>query len=108
MTRDAQRVQTSAKADAMARLTLLFNQRLTQAKVIDPRRTARNSTSHSWCNLTRRIRRRCWLGRRWRVERWTKQKPRFAVRILLERAAGSPRHMLQALMMQASAPFDMT
>ena len=36
MTRDAQRVQTSAKADAMARLTLLFNQRLTQAKVIDP------------------------------------------------------------------------
>jgi TonB family protein len=36
MTRDAQRVQTSAKADAMARLTLLFNQRLTQSKVIDP------------------------------------------------------------------------
>jgi TonB family protein len=36
LTRDAQRVQTSAKADAMARLTLLFNQRLTQGKVIDP------------------------------------------------------------------------
>jgi TonB family protein len=36
LTREAQRVQTSAKADAMARLTLLFNQRLTQGKVIDP------------------------------------------------------------------------
>jgi TonB family protein len=36
LTRDAQRVQTSAKADAMAHLTLLFNQRLSQDKVIDP------------------------------------------------------------------------
>jgi TonB family protein len=36
LTREAQRAQTSAKADAMARLTLLFNQRLTQGKVIDP------------------------------------------------------------------------
>jgi len=36
LTRETQRVQTSAKADAMARLTLLFNQRLSQGKVIDP------------------------------------------------------------------------
>jgi len=36
LTKEAQRVQTSAKADAMARLTLLFNQRLSQGKVIDP------------------------------------------------------------------------
>ena len=36
LTKEAQRVQTSAKADAMARLTLLFNQRLSQDKVIDP------------------------------------------------------------------------
>jgi TonB family protein len=36
LTREAQRVQTSAKADAMARLTLLFNQRLTQGRVLDP------------------------------------------------------------------------
>jgi TonB family protein len=36
LTRAAQRVQTSAKADAMARLTLLFNQRLAQGRVVDP------------------------------------------------------------------------
>ena len=36
LTREAQQVQTSAKADAMARLTLLFNQRLTQGRVVDP------------------------------------------------------------------------
>jgi TonB family protein len=36
LTREAQRVQTSAKADAMARLALLFNQRLTQGRVVDP------------------------------------------------------------------------
>jgi TonB family protein len=36
LTQEAQQVQTSAKADAMARLTLLFNQRLSQGKVIDP------------------------------------------------------------------------
>ena len=36
LTREAQRVQTSAKADAMARLSLLFNQRLTQGRVLDP------------------------------------------------------------------------
>jgi TonB family protein len=36
LTREAQRVQTSAKADAMAQLTLLFNQRLVQGRVIDP------------------------------------------------------------------------
>jgi TonB family protein len=36
LTREAQRVQTSAKADAMARLALLFNQRLTQGRVLDP------------------------------------------------------------------------
>ena len=36
LTREAQRVQTSAKADAMARLFLLFNQCLSQGKVIDP------------------------------------------------------------------------
>jgi TonB family protein len=36
LTREAQRVQTNAKADAMARLTLLFNQRLTQGRVLDP------------------------------------------------------------------------
>ena len=36
LTKEAQQVQTSAKADAMARLTLLFNQRLSQDKVVDP------------------------------------------------------------------------
>jgi TonB family protein len=36
LTREAQRVQTTAKADAMARLTSLFNQRLTQGRVVDP------------------------------------------------------------------------
>jgi TonB family protein len=36
LTREAQRVQTSAKADAMARLALLFNQRLTQGRVLEP------------------------------------------------------------------------
>jgi TonB family protein len=36
LTREAQRVRTAAKADAMARLALLFNQRLTQGKVDDP------------------------------------------------------------------------
>ena len=36
LTREAQRVQTSAKADAMARLALLFNERLTQGRVLDP------------------------------------------------------------------------
>jgi protein TonB len=36
LTKETQRVQTSAKADAMARLTLLFNQRLNQGKIIDP------------------------------------------------------------------------
>jgi TonB family protein len=36
LTKETQRVQTSAKADAMARLTLLFNQRLSQDKIIDP------------------------------------------------------------------------
>jgi TonB family protein len=36
LTRAAQRVQTSAKADAMARLALLFNQRLAQGRVLEP------------------------------------------------------------------------
>jgi TonB family protein len=36
LTREAQRLKMSAKADAMARLTLLFNQRLAQSRVIDP------------------------------------------------------------------------
>jgi TonB family protein len=36
LTREAQRVQTSAKADAMARLALLFNQRLAQGHIVDP------------------------------------------------------------------------
>ena len=36
MTREEQRVRTTAKADAMARLSLLFNQRLTQGRVLDP------------------------------------------------------------------------
>ena len=36
LTREEQRVRVSAKADAMARLALLFNQRLTQGKVDDP------------------------------------------------------------------------
>jgi TonB family protein len=36
LTREAQRVQTNAKADAMARIALLFNQRLTQGRVLDP------------------------------------------------------------------------
>ena len=36
LTQDAQRVRTAAKADALARLALLFNQRLTQGKVLDP------------------------------------------------------------------------
>jgi TonB family protein len=36
LTRELQRVRTTAKADAMARLSLLFNQRLTQGRVLDP------------------------------------------------------------------------
>ena len=36
LTQEAQRVRTGAKADALARLALLFNQRLTQGKVLDP------------------------------------------------------------------------
>jgi TonB family protein len=36
MTREEQRVRTAAKADAMARLALLFNQRLSQGRVVDP------------------------------------------------------------------------
>ena len=36
LTREQQRVRTAAKADAMARLTLLFNQRITQGRVDDP------------------------------------------------------------------------
>ncbi len=36
LTREAQRVQTAAKADAIARLSLLFNQRLAQGRLIDP------------------------------------------------------------------------
>jgi TonB family protein len=36
LTRQAQQAQTSAKADAMARLTLLFNQRLSEGHVTDP------------------------------------------------------------------------
>ena len=36
LTREEQRVRTTAKADAMARLALLFNQRMTQGKVDDP------------------------------------------------------------------------
>ena len=36
LTREAQRVQTSAKADAMAKLSLLFNQRLAQGHLVDP------------------------------------------------------------------------
>jgi TonB family protein len=36
LTREAQRVQTSARMDAMARLTLLFNERLAQGRIIDP------------------------------------------------------------------------
>lgn len=36
LTREEQRVRSAAKADAMARLALLFNQRMTQGKVDDP------------------------------------------------------------------------
>jgi protein TonB len=36
LTREDQRVRTTAKADALARLALLFNQRLTQEKLLDP------------------------------------------------------------------------
>ncbi|MDB6090798.1 MAG: Protein TonB [Gammaproteobacteria bacterium] len=36
LTREAQRVRTAAKADALARLALLFNQRLTQGKLLEP------------------------------------------------------------------------
>jgi protein TonB len=36
LTREAQRVRTAAKADALARMALLFNQRLTQGKLLDP------------------------------------------------------------------------
>ncbi len=36
LTREEQRVRTAAKADAMARLALLFDQRITQGRVIDP------------------------------------------------------------------------
>ena len=36
LARETQRVQTTAKADAMARLTLLFNTRLAQGRLFDP------------------------------------------------------------------------
>jgi TonB family protein len=36
LTQEAQRARTAAKADALAHLALLFNQRLTQGKVLDP------------------------------------------------------------------------
>jgi TonB family protein len=36
LTRESQRVRTAAKADAMARLALLFNQRITQGRLVDP------------------------------------------------------------------------
>ena len=36
LTREEQRVRSATKADAMARLALLFNQRMTQGKVDDP------------------------------------------------------------------------
>ncbi len=36
LTRESQRVQTTAKADALARLAVLFNQRLAQGHIIDP------------------------------------------------------------------------
>lgn len=36
LSREAQRVWAAAKADAMARLALLFNQRLTQGRLVDP------------------------------------------------------------------------
>jgi TonB family protein len=36
LSQDAERVRTTAKADALAHLALLFNQRLTQGKVIEP------------------------------------------------------------------------
>jgi TonB family protein len=36
LTREEQRVRTAANADALARLALLFNQRLTQGKLLDP------------------------------------------------------------------------
>jgi len=36
LTRESQRVRTGAKADAMARMALLFNQRITQGKLVDP------------------------------------------------------------------------
>ena len=36
LTQEAQRVRTAAKADALAQLGLLFNQRLAQGKVLDP------------------------------------------------------------------------
>lgn len=36
LTRETQRVQTTAKADAMAHLALLFNQRLAQGHLVDP------------------------------------------------------------------------
>jgi TonB family protein len=36
LTREAQRVRTAARADALARLALRFDQRLTQGKLLDP------------------------------------------------------------------------
>jgi periplasmic protein TonB len=36
LTRESQRVRTAAKADAMARMALLFNQRITQGRLVDP------------------------------------------------------------------------
>jgi protein TonB len=36
LTREEQRVRTAAKTDALARLALLFNQRLTQGKLLEP------------------------------------------------------------------------
>ena len=36
LTKETQRVQTNAKADALAKVSLVFNQRLAQGKIVDP------------------------------------------------------------------------
>lgn len=36
LTREAQRIQTTARAEAMAKVSMLFNERLAQGKIVDP------------------------------------------------------------------------
>ena len=109
LTKEAQRVQTSAKADAMARLTLLFNQRLSQGKVIDPpndsakfylAQLVQSDATHPSTVLARQA----LAGRTLDEAQAAAHRQDFT----REPNAGSPRHMKLAPTRQASVPLNMT